>query len=225
LWLGQLFLAANLPALGLPGKNFINSLSVEISLFMPISVMGGFLTGWLLNGAGQVFPLRWRRFYWAAVILAALGLALVGAKPLLTLLNPATFQFRKADRPALTWIEANTPAEAAFWINPFAWVSNTYAGQDGGAWIPALAGRRTLPPPVLSLLEERPQRLDLARQVQEGIKASSDPQSLAEFLKRSGISYVYIGRRGGVLSPHLLAGSSQFEQVYAQDGVWVFKIK
>jgi hypothetical protein len=225
LWFGLLFLAANLPALGLPGKNFINSISVEISLFMPAAVMGGFLAGRLLTGIGQVISLRWQRIYWTAVSLAALGLALAGAKPLLTLLNPATFQFRQADRPALAWIAANTPPEAAFWINPFVWVNNTYAGQDGGAWIPALAGRRTLPPPVLSLLEARPQRLELARQVQEGVHASSDPQALADFLKRSGISYVYIGRLGGVLSPQLLASSPRFEQVYAQDAVWVFKVK
>jgi len=225
LWFGLLFLAANLPALGLPGKNFINSISVEISLFMPLAVMGGYLAGRLLSGIGQLFSLRWQRVYWAAVALATLGLALAGTKPLLTLLNPATFQFRQADRPALAWIESNTPTDAAFWINPFAWVSNTYAGQDGGAWIPALAGRRTLPPPVLSLLQARPQRLDLARLVQEGIHAASDPQALAEFLKHNGISYVYIGRLGGVLSPPLLARSPLFEQVYAQDGVWVFKVK
>ena len=59
----------------------------------------------------------------------------------------------KADLQALEWVRANTPADARFYINPAAWLGNTNRGVDGGYWLQPFAGRFSLVPPALYVLQ------------------------------------------------------------------------
>jgi len=55
LWVGSLFLLANLGALGLPGRAWVNNTSVEITLFLPVAALGGLFLDALLRGLSK-FP-------------------------------------------------------------------------------------------------------------------------------------------------------------------------
>lgn len=225
LWTILMFLLANLGAFRLPGRSFINNTSVEILLFIPLSVLGGYLASQAAGGLLQATPRRWRRLTGAGLAAVALAVACFGARLLLPILNPVTMLFREADRPALDYIAEHVPPGETILINPFSWGYGLYAGNDGGYWIVPLAGRATLPPPVLYGLGDEPgatRRItELSR---EAIQAGSQPDELAALLKRTGIRYVYVGARGGAISPAALRSSPQFRLLYEQAGTYLFRL-
>ena len=224
LWVAYMFFLANLGFFHLPGSGFINNLSVEITLFLPISALAGAMVGWLYTAWNGVLPERWRLSY--HILVAALGItvAIIGARTMLPILNPVTMLIRQADRPAMQWIAEHLPDDAAIAINPFFWGYGVYAGNDGGFWITPIAGRRTLPPPILYSLGNDAERI---RQITDGARQILDegqqPEKLAAHLDASGIRYVYIGVRGGALSPQALLNSKLFHSIYRKDGVWIFE--
>ncbi len=224
-WVGLMFLLANLGALSLPGGGFVNNTSVEITLFMPISVLGGYVIGWTFRSIQTILPNRW---HWASHGSAALAIgifALIGAKSILPILNPTTMLFRQADRPAMAWIEQNIPQGETILINPLAWGYGLYAGNDGGFWIVPLAGRRTMPPPVLYGLSNNPEHVqnisDICRQV---LDLANKPTELHNYLMAQGIHYIYIGARGGALSPQALNTSPLYKNLYNYQDTWVFQV-
>jgi hypothetical protein len=225
LWIFLMFGVANLAALGLPGGNLVNNLSVEISLFLPISALGGYLIGWLYNLLQRHTPAAYRWLPRAGIAVLSLGVCLLGASRIISILNPVTFLFREADRPALDWVQANVPAGAAVQINPFNWGYGVYAGQDGGYWMTPLAGRKSEPPPILYALNEVSEAVQsTSAQAQKVIELSNKPQELSSWLRGQGIEYIFIGARGGVLSPRGLRESGLFQQVYGQRGAYVFRL-
>ncbi len=226
LWVVIMFALANLGVLHLPGAGFINNTSVEITLFLPLAALGGYALSW---GIGQVqgrLPQDWKPVFYANLGAAALILSFYAAQQILPILNSATMQIRQADRPALEWAAQHLPQEAVVLINPFAWGYGLYAGSDGGAWVAPIGGRQTLPPPVLysfdSDLEAIQRNAELSRKV---MSLNTDPDGLYAFLKEQGIEYIFLGARGGALSPKLLASSPKYEVLYAQRGVWIFRVK
>ena len=226
LWIVGMFALANLGYFHLPGASFINNTSVAILLFMPTAVLGGYLLGWVMDGWSVWVPNMWKPTYWGAVSLTAIALALVSAKALLPILNPGTLLIRQADLPAIQWIADYSPPDAKFIINPFLWGYGIYAGNDGGYWITPLTGRLTLPPPALygyDFTGGSAQRIsENARRVQELAK---DPAGLYKLMKELEIGYIYIGARGGVLSPKLLEESPSFNKLFEKDGVYIFKAR
>jgi hypothetical protein len=170
-----------------------------------------------------ILPGRWRSLYAGLLAALGLGLALLGARQLIPILNPVTLLFREADRPAMSWIRENLPEDGTVLINPFAWGYGLYAGNDGGAWISPLTGRKTVPPPVLYGFGDPASIQQINAISQQAIEKSADPVELHASLKTWGIPYLYVGRRGGVFSPQRLQGSGLFETLYARDGVWIFR--
>jgi hypothetical protein len=225
LWVGLLYLSANQGMLRLPLSTGINKTSVEIMLFVPIAALGGFLISDLLDLIGGFIPSRFRWAYLAVASIGAAGLALLGAQRLLPILNPATLLFRQADRPAITWIDANLPQGERFLINPFLWGYGIYAGQDGGFWITPLAGRGTLPPPVLYGLGTAEQKAAIVQASRQALDQAKDPAGLYALMQEQGIGYLYTGARGGAISSSALSQSALFDTVYHQDGVWIFRAR
>ncbi len=229
LWIGLLFMAANQGTIQIPGAGMVNRSSVEIMLFMPVSVLGGYaaaqavqLVSW---GMARITPQWGRR---VVALLAALGIlaaALAGSQKLLPILNPVTLTFREADHPAMQWISENIPLEETILINPFLWGYGYYAGQDGGYWISPLAGRKTMPPNLLYAEGSRAYIERINRISQKTLDLANDPVALHALLKEEQIHYVYIGRRGGTLSPHKLEASGLFDLIYYQAGVWIFQMR
>lgn len=224
IWVGLLFAIANLGVLGLPGSGFVNNTSVEISLFLPISALGGVFLSLLIS-----WPLRRLTAPSKIAYLFGTGAALVvlgflGAQRLIPILNPTTMLFRQADRAGLAWVEENVPDGETILINPFLWGYNLYAGSDGGFWSVPLAGRPSLPPPVLYGLGNDPARIEAMNSViQQVLEAAEQPEELFDLLNTQEIEYVYIGVKGGLLSAEKLLESGLFEPLYQRQDVWVFK--
>lgn len=225
-WTVFLFSLSNLGAFSLPGAGVINNTSVTISLFLPISVFGGYLVSWVIDGWKQFIPGKWICGYYAVWIFLALTIGLLGARELLPIINPITILSRQADLPAMQWIEDNIQAEETILINPFNWGYGLYAGSDGGYWISPLARRTTLPPPVLYGLDFSGQNtITMSQQIKPVLELAGDPASLHVFLKANNINYIFIGAKGGVISPKLLLESTLFERLYDNNGAQVFLVK
>jgi len=225
-WIGLMFFLAYLGPLGLPGGGFVNSTSVEISLYLPTAALAGYFISRLLGAWKRGLPVRFHPPNRLALTGIALVLSVFAARMQLPLLRESTFLFRNADRPALEWMERNLPRGEMVMINPFLWGYNLYAGQDGGFWISSLAGLKTMPPPVLyGLADDFSTARHINAVVGHSIEVAGDPAQLAGLLREEGIRYLYIGARGGLFSPRLLQESADFETLYAQNGVWVFRVK
>jgi hypothetical protein len=225
LWVGLLYLSANQGMVRLPVNTGINKTSVEIMLFMPVAALGGFLIGDLLDLFAGLMPSQLRRAYLGIATAIMAGLALLGAQRLLPILNPATLLFRQADRPAIAWIDDHLSQGERFLINPFLWGYGVYAGQDGGFWITPLAGRGTLPPPLLYGLGPTEQKSAIIQASRQALDHAKDPAGLHVLMQEQGIEYLYTGARGGAISPAALSTSNLFETVYHQDGVWIFRAR
>jgi hypothetical protein len=228
LWVALLFTLANLGALGLPGGQVFNNTSVAIMLFMPIGLFGGVALSSLIAGIEWLLvrrkftpklflPLR------VSLFAAVLIFSYFGARSLLPLLNQATYLFRAADRPALAWIEQNIPREEAILINPFSWGYGLCAGADGGAWISALSGQPTMPPPVIYGFGDQPYIQRINSFCSQVLENGHNPDLLWELMRAEGIRYVYTGLHGGPISPAALRVSPLFDTLYAQDGAYVFQ--
>jgi hypothetical protein len=225
LWTVALFFFANIGVLGLPGANFINNTSVAISLFIPLALLGGYLLGWVALGWANLTPARWQPIYWTGVVLLSSMLAFFSARALLPILNPGTILIRQADLPALEWMDENLLKNETVLINPFLWGYNLYAGNDGGYWISPLAGLNTLPPAVLYNFDftgENTKRI--TANVQKANELAANPEALHQFLLETGIRYIFIGARGGVLSPITLLNSPLFKNLYNLDGAYLFEV-
>jgi len=223
IWILILFLVANLDALQLPGGGLVSSLSVQIILFMPISALGGFLVSEIIANWKTLIPQRFVILFTAVVGLALGTVAVKGALHLVSIINPVTILTRSADIPAMDWINRNVPQGESFIINPFAWGYGAYAGSDGGYWISSLTGRQTLPPPVLYGLGE--DSAEINQLSQDILNLGNEPIGLSQFLIDRQIKYLYLGAKGGMISPERLEASGLYLTIYQAGGVWIFMVK
>ncbi len=223
IWTFLLFLVANFNALHLPGGGLISNLSVEIMLFMPISILGGYFLDQIIVHWNNIIPEHFHRLFVGLCFTLLMFVAFLGARQLVTIINPITILARNADLPAIEWVSENIPENETIVINSFAWGYGNYAGSDGGYWISPLSGRLTLTPPVLYGLGADRNRIN--RLSQELISISTEVISIRDFMVTNQLRYIYIGAKGGLLSPEKLSTSGLFNILYQQDGVWIFILK
>jgi hypothetical protein len=225
LWISLLFLIANPMRISFPGAGLVNNTSVEITLFLPIAVLGGYLVGSILETASQFPPQKWKAVYWVLAVGVGVVFAVIGAKKIIPILNPITMLSRQADKPAINWIEENIPQDETILINSFLWGYGFYAGQDGGYWITPISGRKTVPPPMLYPLGNTDTILPINHTCQQLNEAGKNPEQLYTLMDEQQINYLYSGARGGIISPKMLKESELFSLIYAQDGTWIFERK
>jgi hypothetical protein len=223
LWFFLLFLLANLDFLKLPGSGLISNISVEIILFIPISILGGYFIDQLLLSWKELVPNRFISLSYVFVFILFGFVAYLGSKQLVSILNPITILSRQADLPAIEWVSEHIPNDETIVINPFAWGYSLYAGNDGGYWIEPLSGRLTIPPPVLYGLDQHAG--EISQLSQEIIASSSDPAEMRDLLISQNLHYIFTGAKGGVIPPEKLASSGLFSLLYHQDGVWILSVK
>ncbi|MFC2025964.1 hypothetical protein ACFLUC_02090 [Chloroflexota bacterium] len=225
LWICILFILANLGALGLPGASFVNNTSVLIILFLPISALCGYLLSWVIVRWDQVVSNQWTPIYRISIIFAGILLTILATRAILPILNPNTMLFRESDKNAINWIKENISPDEIILINPFSWGYGLYAGIDGGFWITPSASQKTIPPPVLYAIggvsDQSRDLPDISRQV---LEKSQNPTELYAYLKSKEIEIIYLGARGGALSPKLLLESELFQELYSEDGTWVISL-
>jgi hypothetical protein len=225
LWTTFLFLIANPKVFNIPyPATFVNQSSVEIMLFLPISILGGYLVGEVIAGLEKVIPVRWTMAWKGAILLLGTGVALLGAQRLMPTLNPITFLFREKDYAAMAWIRDNIPEDEVVVINPTGWGYGLYMGNDGGYWIAPLTGRQTIPPPALYGMSNAARR-EVNGFVESLLPIGEDAEALGNLLREYGFHYVYLGSRGGVISPRSLEESDLFETNYHFENTWIFEIQ
>jgi hypothetical protein len=232
IWTALLFLAANPNWLGLPGAetiaNFdgvLESFAVIIGLYIPVSILCGYLGSVLIEAASH-------RFAWPSRMAASgliLALCFLGTGDRLTTLNPAYSLVTTPDLRAMHWIEEHTAQTSKFLSNAFfAYEGHVIVGSDAGWWLPVLAHRQNTVPPI-TYGHEAAFDPDYATKVNE-FERSIENQSLDEpatiqLLQDNQVSYVYIGETGGNLSPDVLEASDAYDLIYHEDRVWIFKVR
>ncbi len=224
MWAGIIYLLANMGIFRLPGSGFVNPVSVDITLFMPIAVLGGFAVGAILDLLNKIIPVRWQVIPKTGFVALGFAAAIFGAQRLLPTLNPITFLAREADFPAIDWIEENIPTGDTILINPTVWGYGLYMGNDGGYWISPLSEHLTMPPPVLYGLGTAPEITRINQIIEQVIANGNDAEALWEILQEQNINYVFNGVQGGEISPMALSDSRLFEVRYQANGTWLFEV-
>jgi hypothetical protein len=223
-WIVLLFFLANLGALNVPGGNFVNNSSVTIMLFMPISLMAAYLIDELYRLWKSIINPPWHKLLIIIFAIIAIVSSFIGGTQLIAILNPATILTREADIEAIQWVDRNIQDDKVILINPFAWGYGLYAGTDGGAWISALAGNPTMPPPVLYGLGSVTVTRYVNQISEEVIRLHTSPNELWMLLKGNNIEYIFIGARGGPLFPKTLASNPHYEILYHYKNTWVIHL-
>jgi hypothetical protein len=230
LWWALVTLTVNPQWLRLPGAGTLTNFALLIAAYIPAALLAGASFGWLMRRLRAPLAL-------AGACLALAGAAYWGAGARLKEIDVyAPAMVTPADLRASRWIEAHTPADARFLINGFFPNSGAVVGSDGGWWLPLLAHRQTVLPPLLYISEQgpRPDYREWVNQVYARLyKSGINSAKTLALLRERGVTYVYIGQRQGTvgytgsahaLTPKALLGSPAFHEVYHEDDVWVFAL-
>lgn len=225
LWAGALFVLLAGERLGLPETLVVNLNSMYITLFLPLALLLAIVAARAWSFVGRRLgdsPVGFIMALGAGVALALL--AAFGWRQQINILNPQTVLALPQDVPALEWIDAHLPADARVAVNSWRWSGATWAGSDGGAWLVPLTGRESTTPPVDHIYS--PALFADARAFNEAATAVSDwsDPAAADFLAAQGVTYVFVGRRGGFFDPAALSRNPSLRPLYARDGTFVFAV-
>jgi hypothetical protein len=201
----------------------MDTVSVVISSFIPLSL----LVGWL---AARLYDRRPTSSAWLQrlVTIALLVVSLWGVVTIRQNIYPEAAMVRPNDLNALEWIRTNTPQDALFMVNTFHWDFNDeyIIGSDAGYWLPLLAGRQTLTLPMIYTVEKTTQA-GLAQRLIAVDQLEGDLASPAGIglMRQEGISYIFIGERGGKINVSPLLTSPYYELAYQRGNDYVLKFK
>ncbi len=226
-----LLVAATQPyVFGLPGTGVVSTFAAYIALYMSLLPLAAYALATPLEALAQ----RSTRLALGIATAAVLGLSVWGLRWQQNIVDPYFQLVRPADARAMEWIRDNTAPDDRFLVNTLpAYGETLMVGTDGGLWIPLLAGRQTTLPP-LTYGSERSSIPDFSRQVREFSYAIRDyppasPDGL-DLLRDAGIAYIYTGshqapRTDNVIDVEALRASPDYEVVYEQDGVVIFRLR
>src|SRR5206468_322759 len=136
----------------------------------------------------------------------------------------------RADVDALIWMRDHLPREAYVLANPFAFpwdpAPQAIQGSDAGLWAPLVAGVRSSVPPVPAY-NERPSDPNYLSNIRGIVQYEPFGGQRANWgaLKEAGITHIYVGSRGGAISPADLLKSDRVSLVFHEDAVWVFQLR
>lgn len=206
--------------LALPHVYFVHINAGIMTLFAALGPAVGGAMAWAL---GLLVPTRMARTFTGGVLIA---LALWGAGGMQSVVNHATILATPADRAALLWIRDNTPSDARFAVNTWRWLGNTYAGSDGGYWIPVLTDRASvLPSTQYASALPRDQVTEIhARLARLANATSLDDPALRAELVAQGVTHLYIGPRAGALRAEQIDGRPFINLLYRRDGVSIYAL-
>ncbi len=160
----------------------------------------GFLPAALLAGQVAAAAEPHRPIGLAVIVL----LALIGARDMAFIVNPATVLFSSADAAAMEFIRDRVPAGSRWLVNSTPWFESTFVPADGGGWIPYLTRDS------IGYLDAVPER----------------DESVAQWVVDHRPEYIYLGRRAGVLSASDFAGDpEQYGLIYDREGIRIFRVQ
>ena len=229
LWVVIAVLITNPTILGFPSTWLVNNASLAISLFVPLAILGGYFLASFLQP-----PIPNLKQLMLAIVIALV--ALWGAWGLLSVVNPGTVLATRDDVAAMDWIRGHLPPDAVFLINVRHWQGGTYVGTDGGYWIPLLTGRDTILPPAIYIygsaeyVEGINNLAEAVVAIESFDEVEEDFPRTRQLLDDSGVTHVYIGARGGSITPQMLgnsqvARSPYYRPVYSNGAVWIFQLQ
>ena len=260
LWLIIVLVITNPTILGFPSTWLVNNASLAISLFVPFAILVGYFLASLSDLSfdkpfhrlrtklrtslqARLSPNPQSQISYIKLVMLALVITLValwGAWQMLPIINPGTVLATRDDMVAMDWIRRHVPSDARFLINVRHWQGGTYVGTDGGYWIPLLTGHDTILPPAIYIYGSA-EYVKGINDLAEAIVAieSFDEESTRQLLDDNGVTHVYIGARGGGITPQMLFGSSypstsrrgelvepsgyRYRPVYSNGAVWIFQ--
>lgn len=233
LWCLIVVLVVNPQWLGLPSIELMNNATAVIALFLPLSVLSGQAVTfvwdqapWVLQRAAGRTGIRWHVTAAVRVGMALLlaGIALWGAWGMVSIINPDTILATADDLAGMAWIRENTAPDALFLINTRHWQLDVYTGTDGGYWISLLTGRRTLLP-VLGYSYGGAEYVQHITELAQIVSQTKDAQETQfhTILEQERVAYIYIGAKGGALTPQMFLGDSRYRPVYNSGEVWIFE--
>jgi hypothetical protein len=236
LFLWFLFLVAYITGrlIGLPGANMVQNFAVIIALYIPVSLLLGWLFGFIIE---SIYHFNDRVGYLSSIGLVIL-LGIFGSWNQRNIINEKEFALvTRPDINAMEWIRENTPSDANFLAESFRIYNGTSAvGSDAGWWIPLFTGRKNSIPPQYALFNEFPIEINYSQNVVDLVAnlESTPPNSKEgfELLCERGFTHIYIGQRQGnvgagasqLFSPEMLAENPAYELVYHQDRVNIYEI-
>jgi hypothetical protein len=232
LWLGLLVALATPGFSGIPA-GLLTYRTIIIALYMPAALLIGLLASDLPLRL-EVRAVRWVKGYevsgrlrkFPLFLCLALLLSLWGVREAIQLrAEPRHLVVSNADIKAMEWVGQHTPAEARFAIDPVFYLSWATAGNDAGYWLPYAARRATIVPPILYTIEGAPGWISETTAFLRALKEAATPQMLATLLRQHSIQYAYVTGSIDNTWKSLLFDTSYFDEVYAADGVFVFRLR
>jgi hypothetical protein len=201
-WLVVVWFSA-LAGVSLIGGEFLPLPYVVLLGFVPVSIFVGDGMDFLYTQmAGRA---RQATVMWSVTLLIVSAL---GARDMISVINPATILFTRADQEAMTWIDGHTPRAARVLVNSDVWFGSGFSPSDGGVWIPFLTGRPIdyVTSPTVT------ERADIA--------------VLARWIDAHHIDFVYLSEKAGVLRrADFACVPDRYARVYDQDGVTIFQVQ
>jgi hypothetical protein len=223
-WVALVFLLLAADRWGLPSTSLVNVNSFYIITFIPLAIFLAVIADWVW---------RWlRRRHWLGQVAGAFAAGgmvtavfIFGLFQQITVLNTNTVLAWPADEAGLAWVDAKLPPDAVIAASAWQWLGNTWAGQDGGAWLTPLTGRANTTPPIDHIYNR--ELFTANRAFNEAATAVEDwsaPET-AVWLREQGVTHIYVGARGGFFKPDQLNRNPKTTLLYAEDGVFVFEIE
>jgi hypothetical protein len=195
LWSSFSFALANPQIFNIPGRGFLSNEFLLFALYIPITL----LTGWLMGFIWITLDTRkiGRVFAFAGLIfLLASGMILQ-----LQIIDPFFHMVMPEDLEAFQWIRSNTSKDAYFLVNGFlVHHKSSVVGSDSGWWLPYFTQRRNNVPPILYKLERLSPAVDREnlKGIIKDIRASNgNPDALRALFLQEGFTHVFLGERRG----------------------------
>ncbi len=218
----------------LPYSGYLDVITLTSAAWLPLVVLGGYALAWFgswilswgdsLMGSGQ--QRKWQ--IGASMTLGVIALIIGAASGLsLSPISDPELFITPSDMQALTWMQDHLPSNAYVLANPFSFPkSKSVLGSDAGVWAPMVTGLRVSVPPTPAY-NERPADQTYFDQVRNIMKYAPLDGQKANWpaLKRAGITYIYVGSRGGLLSVPDIRKSNRVDEVYHKDAVYIFKLR
>ncbi|HKP51560.1 MAG TPA: hypothetical protein VJ183_02800 [Chloroflexia bacterium] len=227
----------------------IGSFAAAITLYLPLSALGGYAIAWLIEKVALRLKVSLPRLSLALLLVAPLAALVMGTWHVS---DPARFSYvRDEDIKAFEWIKEKTPQESKFLISSeISYAGRGVTASDAGMWLPLLA-ERPVSLPALSSWSEHPVDPELftnARQLGAYTQPGSDPEirrlvalgtvpaplppddpELLALMQRLGITHVYSGTAGGASKQRLDVAamrrdSCHYNLLYSASGVYVFQV-
>lgn len=225
-WLLLLIIMGNLYLLNIPALNVTNFGAILIMFYLPL--------GLLIGGAVAVIrpllpttPTTYQSWLTKGLIALLLLASLPAAHARATTVEAYRHFVTPADLVAMTWIEANVPADALFAINTYFWLPQFAHGTDAGYFLPYLTGHQIVTSSMLSDGLTRDYRQQALRRSEATEALKTDLGALEEMFQL-GITHIYIGARGNFadtgLQRDFLLLSDRVELLFEHEGAVVLGI-